>query len=136
MKPARTSVIEETEALSAAELEALADKATYILCLTIVSRMEQDIADFEGGDTWIFDEYRVRNDHQYTPDPNEASWNNTTLSLPGYKDTEQPFDALEIGGRYLAFYTINAMADAYSLDGLMPWDDEKATAIEAFIQRS
>ena len=135
MRAPRTSIVDETEALSLAELEALVDESTYVLGLTIVEPLEQDIADFEGGDTWLFDQYRVRIDRQFQPIQDEPGWTNTTLSMPGYKQTEAEFGALEVGGRYLAFYRIDAMANAYSLDGLMPWDDGKVTAIEAFIRR-
>lgn len=129
------NIIEKTGALSVAELETLVTESVYILGVTIISQMEPEVAGFEGGDTWIIDQYRMSIDQQFLPTRDEGSWTNTTLSMSGVKETSKDIDRLQIGGRYIVFYDYSAMANGYSLEGLMRWSDDKVAAIEQIIKR-
>ena len=122
------AIIDTTNALGLAGQIELAGRSIYVLDLTIAERSEDSSLDFEGIDSWYFDEYRFRLNEQLRPAETEASWTNRSLSLPGVRSRSE-FDELQMGSRYIAFYDYSAHARGYALEGLMKWNEAAATAI-------
>ena len=112
------------------ELPELIDRSAYIVDLEIVAAMEPEVADFEGGDCWLFDRYRVSLNLQICPDESVPSWQQAELTMPGYKKGQQA-QLLGIGQRVIAFYSYSGMARGYALEQLLEWNEKAATEIRA-----
>ena len=133
MKTEDVNIIKVTESLSENDFVELIVKSTYVLCISIVSSIEQDVMGFEGSDTWYFDQYLVNIDEQIMPNRNQGEWTNRTLCMPGRKKIKKPPVKLEHGERLIVFYKIDAMADGYSLEGMMRWSENKVEMIRKMI---
>lgn len=126
MKSSPAGIIEKTESLSLADLERLATESDYILQITITAVLEAEYADFEGGETWIFDRYRVSIDKQIFPLQSDRDWMDDTLIMPGTTKRSPEAAKPQVGQSYIAFYRYSAMARGYSLEGLMHAPEEDA----------
>lgn len=130
-----TGIIERTAALSLPELDQLTANADYVLHITVTSALEQEYADFEGGDIWIFEQYRIQVDKQLFPAPDVALWSDDVLIMPGIKAGVTAATKPLIGTRYFVFYHYNAMARGYSLEGMMPATAPYRAQSERIMQR-
>lgn len=129
MKSKTVGIIEKTTAMSLQALEQLAAESDCILQLTVTAVLEAESAHFEGGDTWVFDRYRVNVDRCIFPVQPDSYWMNNTLIMPGVKKGCPEVNTLQIGSCYIAFYNYSAMARGYSLEGLLPVTEEVALQI-------
>ena len=117
--------------MTESELEALTRDATYIVGLTVVCCQKSDIADFEGGGTWVFPRYKIVVVQHFAPTGQATSWTNSTLTLPGIKVGASRTDTIDIGGRYIAFYKLSPMAKSNSLAWLLTWNEARTASIES-----
>jgi len=129
----KANILETTASLSKMELLALIKKSDYISSVTIESPLEQDFASFEGGDTWVFNQYNTKIEREFKPTESNPAWANTSLTLPGYKQSSDNSLKLTIGKSYIVFYEYSAMADGYSLEGLLYWNEDTAKKIEQLV---
>lgn len=127
-------LIEYTASLAWPELQQLTLEADYVLQFTVTSELESDYADFEGGDCWVFDQYRISIEKQFFPAQQVADTPDDRLALPGRKQGESGGARPRIGSSYIAFYRYSAMARGFSLEGLLAATDANRAQIEHFIQ--
>ena len=112
------------------EFSGLVTGSAYIVDLEIVAALEPEIADFEGGDCWLFDRFQVRLNRQILPDEALPSWQQTELTMPGRKQGQRS-QRLDIGQRVIAFYSYSAMARGYALEQLVEWNEKAVADIKA-----
>ncbi|WP_019620217.1 hypothetical protein [Amphritea japonica] len=117
------------------DIQVLIESSAYIVDVDIVEVLEPEIADFEGGDCWLFDRFRVRLNQQIFPDEPLPSWQQTELTMPGRKTTQHDTYQLHIGQRFIAFYSYSAMARGYALEQLVEWQDKVMTEVTNLSER-
>ena len=127
----QSPIVESTESLSAAKLQAMILDCDYIYELTVLAELTPDTADFGIGEPWVFAQYGVQIGTQMWPSPSADLWTNTTLCLPGVKGALDPAYGLDIGCQYIALHKYSNMARACSLEGLMTCNAANTEAVKA-----